>query len=81
MILAPSRYWIVSFLWLCYKVWCRKREGFAMPNWIGQVGLIAMLIFCGSFLAQIPLLAMVFLVVGLAMAVLENKYEQGTTGG
>ena len=52
-----------------------------VPNWIGLVGLVAMLIFCGSFLAQIPLLAMVLLVVGIAMVVLENKYERGTMGG
>ncbi len=52
-----------------------------VPKWIGQVGLVAMLIFCGSFLAQIPLLAMVLLVVGIAMVVLENKYERGTMGG
>jgi len=47
-----------------------------VPNWIGQVGLVSMLMFCGSFLAQIPLLAMLFLVVGLAMVVLENKHER-----
>jgi uncharacterized membrane protein len=47
-----------------------------VPNWIGQVGLLSMLMFCGSFLAQIPLLAMLFLVVGLAMVVLENRHER-----
>ena len=47
-----------------------------VPNWIGLVGLVSMLLFCGSFLAQVPLLAMLFLVVALAMAVLENKYER-----
>ena len=48
-----------------------------VPHWIGQVALVAMLIFCGSFLAQIPLLAMLFLVVGIAMVVLENRHERG----
>ena len=47
-----------------------------VPNWIGQVGLLSMLMFCGSFLAQIPLLAMLFLVVGLAMVVLENRHQR-----
>jgi uncharacterized membrane protein len=49
-----------------------------MPHWIGQVGLVSMLLFCGSFLAQIPLLAMLFLVVGLAMVVLENRHERAS---
>jgi hypothetical protein len=40
-----------------------------------------MLLFCGSFLAQIPLLAMLFLVVGLVMVFLENKYERELTSG
>jgi uncharacterized membrane protein len=49
-----------------------------VPNWIGQVGLVSMLLFCGSFLAQIPLLAMLFLAVGIAMVVLENRYERAS---
>ena len=51
-----------------------------VPNWIGLVGLVSMLLFCGSFLAQVPLLAMLFLVIGLAMAVLENRHERGLMG-
>jgi hypothetical protein len=51
-----------------------------MPQWIGQVGLVAMLLFCGAFLAQVPLLALVFLAAGIAVVVLENKYERGMTG-
>ena len=52
-----------------------------IPHWIGQVGLVMMLLFCGSFLGQVPLLAMIFLLLGFAMVVLENRYERGTGRG
>jgi len=49
-----------------------------VPHWVGLVGLVMMLLFCGSFLAQVPFLAMIFLLLGVAMVVLENRYERGT---
>jgi hypothetical protein len=50
-----------------------------VPHWIGQVGLVLALIFCGSFLAQVPLLAMIFLLLCFALVVLENRYERGAS--
>jgi membrane protein implicated in regulation of membrane protease activity len=48
-----------------------------MPHWIGLVGLVATVIFCGAFLAHgYPLLALVFLAVGVATILLANKYER-----
>jgi hypothetical protein len=51
-----------------------------VPNWIGQTGLVMGLLFCGSFLGQVPLLAMLFLVLGFALVVVENRYERGLMG-
>jgi membrane-bound ClpP family serine protease len=48
-----------------------------MPHWIGLVGLVLSLIFCGAFLAGIPLLAVIFLLLCFALVVLENRYERG----
>jgi hypothetical protein len=51
-----------------------------VPNWVGLVGLVLMLCFCGSFLGQVPLLAMIFLLLSFAMFVVENRYERGLMG-
>ena len=51
-----------------------------VPNWIGLVGLVLSLLFCGAFLAGIPLLAVVFLLLCFALVVLENRYERQLRG-
>jgi hypothetical protein len=51
-----------------------------VPNWIGYVGLVLQLIFCGAFLGGVPLLAMIFLLLCFAMVVVENRYERGLMG-
>jgi hypothetical protein len=51
-----------------------------VPKWVGITGLVLALIFCGAFLAQAPLVAMFFLVLCVALVVLENRYERGLMG-
>jgi hypothetical protein len=50
--------------------------GFAMPHWIGQVGLVLALIFCGAFLAGAWWLGVLLLIPLFALVVLENRYER-----
>jgi hypothetical protein len=47
-----------------------------VPHWIGYVGLVVQLLFCGAFLAGVPWLAMIFLLLCFALVVVENRYER-----
>ena len=47
-----------------------------MPQWIGYVGLVLSLLFCGAFLAGVPWMAVIFLVLCFALVVVENRYER-----
>jgi hypothetical protein len=51
-----------------------------VPRWIGQVGLPLQLLFCGAFLAGVPFLAMIFLLLCFALVVVENRYERRLMG-
>jgi hypothetical protein len=51
-----------------------------VPIWIGHMGLVFALLFCGSFLGGNPLLAMFFLLLCFALVVVENRYERGLMG-
>jgi hypothetical protein len=52
-----------------------------MPHWIGQVGLVLSLIFCGSFLAGAWWFGLILLIPLFALVVLENGYERRLRGG
>jgi membrane-bound ClpP family serine protease len=51
-----------------------------VPRWIGQVGIVLGLILCGAFLGGQLWLAVILMIVGLALVVLENRYERGLVG-
>jgi len=51
-----------------------------VPNWIGFVGLLLSLILCGSLLAAQLWLFILMIVLGLALVVVENRYERGLIG-
>jgi hypothetical protein len=51
-----------------------------VPHWVGMTGLVLALLFCGSFLGGSPSLAMFFLVLCLALVIVENRYERGLMG-
>ena len=48
-----------------------------VPHWVGMTGLVLGLLFCGAFLGGSPLLAVIFMVLSLALVVVENRYERG----
>jgi hypothetical protein len=49
------------------------------PHWIGHVGLVLSLILCGSLLASQLWLFILTVVLGLALVVVENRYDRGGT--
>jgi hypothetical protein len=51
-----------------------------VPHWVGLGGLVLSLLFCGAFLAQVPLLAIIFVLLCIALVVVENRYERGLMG-
>jgi len=51
-----------------------------VPHWIGQVGLVLSLIFCGSFLGGAWWVGVLLLIPLFAVVVLENRYERGLMG-
>jgi hypothetical protein len=51
-----------------------------VPHWVGMVGLVLGLLFCGAFLAGEPFLAIIFMLLSLALVVVENRYERGLMG-
>lgn len=48
-----------------------------VPHWIGQVGMVLSLIFCGAFLAGAWWVGILLLIPVFALIVLENRYERG----
>jgi hypothetical protein len=51
-----------------------------VPSWIGAVGFVLMMIFCGAFLGGQLWFAIFVLIPCFALVVLENRYEQGLIG-
>jgi hypothetical protein len=52
-----------------------------VPHWIGYVGLVLQLIFCGAFLGGVPFVAVIFLLLCFVLVAVENKYERMGTAG
>jgi hypothetical protein len=44
-----------------------------VPHWVGLGGLVLSLLFCGAFLAQVPLLAIIFVLLCIALVVVEIR--------
>jgi len=51
-----------------------------VPHWVGTVGLVLGLLFCGAFLAGEPFLALFLMLLALALVVVESRYERGLMG-
>ncbi len=51
-----------------------------VPRWIGLVGMVLVLVLCGSALAGQLWLTTLLIIAGIAMVVLENRYQRGLIG-
>jgi len=51
-----------------------------MPGWIGAVGFVLLMIFCGAFLGGQLWFAVLILIPCFVLVVLENRYERGLIG-
>ena len=51
-----------------------------VPRWTGHVGIVLGLILCGAFLGGQLWLAVLLMIPGFALVVLENRYERGLMG-
>jgi membrane-bound ClpP family serine protease len=51
-----------------------------VPHWIGLVGMVLVLVLCGAALAGQVWLAVLLMMAGIAMVVLENRYQRGLIG-
>jgi membrane-bound ClpP family serine protease len=51
-----------------------------VPRWIGLVGMVLVLVLCGSALGGQVLLTVLLMIVGVAMVVLEDRYQRGLIG-
>jgi membrane-bound ClpP family serine protease len=51
-----------------------------VPRWIGLVGMVLVLVLCGSALAGLLWLTALLMIVGIAMVVLESRYQRGLIG-
>jgi membrane-bound ClpP family serine protease len=51
-----------------------------VPQWIGLVGMVLVLVLCGAALGGQVWLAVVLMIVGIALVVLENRYQRGLIG-
>ena len=51
-----------------------------VPHWIGLVGLLLSFVLCGSILAGQLWLFVLMIVLGLALVVVESRYERGLVG-
>ncbi len=51
-----------------------------VPHWIGQVGMVLSLIFCGAFLAGAWWVGVLLLIPISALVVLESKYDRSLRG-
>jgi hypothetical protein len=51
-----------------------------VPRWIGLGGMVLVLVLCGSALSGLLWLTVLLMIAGLALVVLENRYQRGLTG-
>jgi hypothetical protein len=51
-----------------------------VPTWIGSAGFVLSMVICGAFLGGAWWLAILLLIPGFALVVLENRYERGLIG-
>jgi membrane-bound ClpP family serine protease len=51
-----------------------------VPRWIGLVGMVLVLALCGFAFAGQVVLTILLIIAGLALVVLENRYERGLLG-
>lgn len=50
------------------------------PRWIGFVGMLLTLAFCGFILAGQLLLGVLVMIASIALVVLESRYDRGLMG-
>lgn len=50
-----------------------------VPHWIGPVGFVLMMVFCGAFLGGALWLAISLLIPCFALVIIESRYERGLT--
>ena len=50
------------------------------PRWIGFVGMVLTLVFCGSILGGQLLLGVLVMMVTIGLVVLESRYDRGLMG-
>jgi hypothetical protein len=51
-----------------------------VPRWIGLGGMVLVLVLCGSALSGLLWLTVLLMIAGLALVVLENRYQRGLIG-
>jgi hypothetical protein len=51
-----------------------------VPHWVGFAGFVVAMIFCLAFLAGQLWAAVLLLIPGFALVVLENRYQRGLLG-
>jgi membrane-bound ClpP family serine protease len=51
-----------------------------VPRWIGLVGMVLVLVLCGSALAGQLWLTVLLMAAGIALVVLESRYQRGLIG-
>jgi membrane-bound ClpP family serine protease len=51
-----------------------------VPHWIGLAGMVLVLVLCGAALGGQVWLTVLLMIVGIAMVVLENRYQRGLIG-
>jgi membrane-bound ClpP family serine protease len=51
-----------------------------VPRWIGLGGMVLVLVLCGSALAGQLWLTTLLIIAGVALVVLENRYQRGLIG-
>jgi membrane-bound ClpP family serine protease len=51
-----------------------------VPRWIGLGGMVLVLVLCGSALAGQVWLAALLIIAGLALVILESRYQSGLIG-
>jgi hypothetical protein len=51
-----------------------------VPRWIGLGGMLLVLVLCGSALSGLLWLTVLLMIAGLALVVLENRYQRGLIG-
>jgi membrane-bound ClpP family serine protease len=51
-----------------------------VPRWIGLVGMVLVLVLCGSALAGQLWLTTLLIIAGIAFVVLESRYQRGLIG-